>query len=98
MALFQQRKRHKKVEAGFPPDHFQALEDLKVIHKARQVTRDPVRHSKVKKMAKEKLAEKRRRGKEQGMIEHEDNSMSEPKGGKHGEEKRKRHRKQPEVV
>ena len=88
MFITQHRKgKQKHPEMGPPPDRYDTQEDFNALVRARKIKRDLGRHEKVRSFAKEKLAERRRRGKSQGMIEHEDNSMAmfhgkhAPKGG-----------------
>lgn len=83
--FFEKRKRRKRKhpEEGFPEDRFQTEEDIKALTKAKKIEKNPERYGKVKSLAKEKLAERKRRGKKQAMVNRKDNTVdggSSPKG------------------
>ena len=71
------RGRKKRViEAGWPKERHESEQDLLALHHAKQIKKDPDRMLKMQNYAREKLAERRRRGKNQGMIEHDDNTLA----------------------
>jgi hypothetical protein len=81
MAMYfekQKKRKRKHPEMGFPEDRFQTQEDLKALARAKRIEKDLPRHAKVRSLAKEKMAERKSRGKSQAMVSRKDNTI--PKG------------------
>ena len=80
--FFEKHKKRKgrHPEMGPPGDRFETEEDLKALARAKKIEKDLSRHSKVKALAKEKLGERKSRGKSQAMVTRKDNTGAIPKG------------------
>jgi hypothetical protein len=85
--MFEKHKRKKKrhPEMGPPGDRYETEQDLRALHKAKKIEKDLPRHQRAKNLAREKVNERKARGKSQADVARVDNTLKETKGGKHGE-------------
>jgi len=80
MAFFEKKRKKRPVEAKWPTeDRYATEEDLKAMIRAKKIDKDLSKRHKVRNLAREKLEERKRRGREQGVISREDNVDHIPK-------------------
>lgn len=74
---FEKRRRTLKNYQAVPNDRSETEQDLRALHMAKKIEKDPERHKRAKNLAREKLNDRRTRGKAQANVKRVDNTMKE---------------------